>query len=137
MKRSHKVCIGAALVAVLLAGGCAVLHTDGMWLVRTTIDRLNPLTPRHTVYAPAPDPQECIEVYDDATGSGKNYVYKMRGVTDEGSERACFFVSFGSPMEVSEPYVEIAAVGSYALTVHPKTKAEVPAPLRGPLARIQ
>lgn len=103
-----------------------MLHTDGMWLVRTTIDRFNPLTPRHTVYAPAPDPQECIEVYDDAAGSGKNYVYKMRGVTDEGSERACFFVSFGSPMEVSEPYVEIAAVGSYALTVHPKNESRGP-----------
>lgn len=137
MKRSHKVCIGVALAATLLAGGCAALHADGMWLVRTTLDRFNPLASRHTVYAPAPGSQECIEVYDDATGSGKNYVYKMRGVSDEGSEHVCFFVSFGSPMEVLEPYVEIASVGSYAQTVRPKTKAEVPAPLREPLARIQ
>ena len=137
MKRSHKVCIGVVLAATLLAGGCAALHADGTWLVRTTIDRFNPLASRHTVYAPAPGSQECIEVYDDATGSGKNYVYKMRGVTDEGSERECFFVSFGSPMEVSEPYVEIATVGSHAQTVRPKTKAEVPESLREPLARIQ
>lgn len=128
-RRAGRGCAVALLVMVLVGvGACAAMPLAGsaLWFPRTTIDRFCPLVPQEVVWAPTPAADAWAESYEDATGSGTNYVYEFTGRTEDGSEHVSYLTVFGGMLDVDEPYLRVTTKGCYAQLYKPVGAGEVP-----------
>lgn len=132
-RRAGRGCAIALLVVVLAGvGACAAMPLAGsaLWFPRTTIDRFCPLVPQEVVWAPTPAADAWAESYEDATGSGTNYVYELVARTEDGAEHVSYLTVFGDKLDVDEPYLRVTTKGCYAQLYKPVGEAEVPQPAR-------
>ena len=98
-------CAIAAAVGVIVIAASAVITLGfgnsggaGLWFIQGTFDRVNPLADQATAYAQAPAPDAYFDSYEDATGSGENYVYAIRACDENGVEHKANLISFGGKL---------------------------------------
>lgn len=84
------------------------------------------------MWAHTPEPDTHVDSYDDATGAGTNYVYKVDAATEEGDCRELTIISFGSKA-TGEGYLEIDAKGSSGIHYRGVDEADVPEAARAAL----
>lgn len=111
-----------ALAATVLAGyaGCAGAGPVG----KSVADRLLP-TPQRTVWARCPDPGTHSDSYQDASGSGTNYVYDVEAAAEDGTRLTVTIILFGREAS-GEGWIEIDARGTSGVYYQSVAADEVP-----------
>ncbi len=128
-RTTRKTCVVALAIVAVLGIGLAIavpLAGSALWLPRATIDRFNPLLAAEVTYVPTPAPDAWVETYEDATGSGSNYVYELDAREADGTPHMSYLVVFGGTLKADEPYLRVTAKGCNAQLYNPIPADEVP-----------
>lgn len=116
--KASKDCAAVLIAAIAIAAAATIGISGaggiGFWFIQGTFDRVNPLVARATAYANAPAPDAYFDSYEDASGSGKNYVYEVHAYDKNGVEHAANLISFGGKLDGEKGYrLKLVIKGRY------------------------
>ncbi len=121
-----------ALAAVLIAFGLIALpfalagcDAGTSAVAKSVADRVLP-TEQRILWAETPQPDSFTGSYDDASGSGQNFVYEVPAADERGAAFDVTIISFGRKAS-GTGYLQIDAKGTSGVHYHAVDEKDVPA----------